>query len=45
MIDWQDKVDRTTLVCARSGRGIAPGETYISALHYIDDGFVRRLCH
>lgn len=41
MVDWQDRVERPRLVCAASGRAIAPGERFYSALRLRDGRFVR----
>ena len=41
MIDWQDKVDRSSLTCSASGQIIAPGETFYSCLVFVDGHFGR----
>lgn len=41
MIDWQDKVSRSRLVCHSSERAIAPGERFYSTLVYRDGAFAR----
>jgi hypothetical protein len=40
-MEWDDKVGHARLVCAASGRPIAPGEVFYSVLRYTDGGFVR----
>lgn len=40
-MDWDDKVERPHLHCARSGRAIQPGERYWSALRFQDGSFLR----
>ncbi|MFW5845034.1 MAG: hypothetical protein ACOCXJ_02290 [Planctomycetota bacterium] len=41
MIDWTDKIGRSSLVCAHSGEPIPPGSTLCSALQFQGDHFQR----
>ena len=45
MIDWNDKVNRSTLLCSVSGKAIDPGTIYYSTLLYTPEGFARRDYH